>query len=308
VRELLARGCGVSAATRQAAPSALAGLDVRVVRGDPERPGRLDAWVAGHDFVVDAAAPHPLGAFAPYDPLRAERRTEKLIEAVTRHGARLAFVGSSSTLPRHEAPLDALETAWRRGVYPYFRVKRLMEDLVLRAARDGLPAVVVNPGACLGPWEHDTARSFVHMVVTERLPVVARRVVNVIDVRDVARAVYAALEKRVYAVPIGLAGHNVAIQELAQRVAEIAGVAPPALVADSRALVAASFWVDAVASLTGGSPSSQVLAAPLIADALPMTPGELQRRLGVRARPLDETLHDAVAWHLTPTQRHRPRR
>lgn len=278
-----------------------------MVLGDAEQPGRLDAWVADHDLVVDAAAPHPLGAFAPYDPARAERRMEELVRAVARHGARLAFVGSSSTLPRDDGVLTAVETAWRRAVYPYFRVKRLMEDLVLRAAWDGLPAVVVNPGACLGPWEHDTTRSFVHMVLTGRLPVVARQVVNVIDVRDVARAVYAALDKRVYGVPIGLAGHNVAIEELAYRVAEIARVPPPPLVADTRALAVAAFWMDAVASLTGRSPPNQALAAPLIADARSMSEGNMQRSLGVRARPLADTIHDAVAWHLTPAPPPHPR-
>jgi dihydroflavonol-4-reductase len=303
VRELIERGHRVTAATRQHAPAALDGLDVRVARGDADTPGQLDAWIEGHDLVVDAAAPSPLHLFisergAQRDSLaHARRRTQALIDAVARHRAQLAFVSSFTTLPRDGNALPSFESEWRRRVYPYFRVKQLMEDMVLHAAGDGLPAVVVNPSAFLGPWELGADRSsFVRMVVDRELPATMRHVINVIDVRDVAALIHAAVTAHRYGVRIPLAGHNIAVDELARRIARIAGVRPPLLSTETRATVVAAFWVENALALTGREAPDAWRAAPLIADAWPMEHSAEQRQLGVRIRPLDDTLRDAVRW------------
>jgi dihydroflavonol-4-reductase len=304
VRELIERRYRVTAATRQRAPVALDGLDVSIVRGDADAPGQLDAWIAGHDLVVDAAAPSPLNSFVSERTVQrdslahARRRTQALLDAVARHGAQLAFISSFTTLPRMGNVLASIEAEWRRDIYPYFRVKQLMEDMVLHAARDGLSAVVVNPSAFLGPCELGAQRSsFVHMVMERRLPAAMRHVINVIDVRDVAALIHAAVAARRYGARIPLAGHNIAVDELARRIASIAGVPAPLLSTDTRATVVAALWMENTLALTGGQPPDAWRAAPLIADAWPMEHGAEQRALGVRIRPLDDTLRDAVQWH-----------
>ena len=238
VRELIARGVRVTATTRQTAPEALRGLDVSIANGDADTPGQLDTWIAGHDLVIDAAAPSPLGPYVANagDPLaHARRRMQALLDAVAKHGAQLAYISSFTTLPRPRNASDVIEANVRRTVYPYFRVKQLMEDMVLHAARGGLPAVVVNPSAFMGPWEFAANRSsFVRMVMERELPIAMRHVINVIDVRDVASLIVAAVETRRYGIRIPLAGHNVAVDELARRVASMAGVGAPAIDPPSR--------------------------------------------------------------------------
>ncbi len=304
VRELIERGYRVTAATRQHAPAALDGLAVRIDRGDADTAGQLDAWIAGHDLVVDAAAPSPLHLFvsergAQRDSLaHARRRTQALLDAVTRHGTQLAFISSFTTLPRPGDALDSFESVMRRRVYPYFRVKQLMEDMVLHAARDGLPAVVVNPSAFVGPWELGAERSsFVRMVMERQLPATMHHIINVVDVRDVAALIHAAVAARRYGARIPLAGHDIAVDELARRIASIAGVRTPLLSTGARATVIAAFWVENALALSGGHAPDAWRAAPLIADAWPMEHSAEQRALGVRIRPLDDTLRDAVEWH-----------
>jgi dihydroflavonol-4-reductase len=304
VRELIEQGYRVTAATRQSASKALADLDVSVARGDADTPGQLDAWIAGHELVVDAAAPSPLNVFLANsveqsDPLaHARRRTQALLDAVARHGAQLAFISSFTTLPRSGSMISAVESEWRRRIYPYFRVKQLMEDMVLHAARSGLPAVVVNPSAFLGPWELGAERSsFVRLVLERELPAAMRHVINVIDVRDVAALIHAAVAARRYGVRIPLAGHNIAVDELARRIALIAGVNAPLLSTNARATAAAAYWLEAALALAGRAPPDAWRAAPLIAEAWPMEHSAEQRALGVRIRPLDDTLRDAVRWH-----------
>jgi len=310
VRELIAQGYRVTATTRRNAPVALAGLDVSVARGDADTPGQLDAWIDGHDLVVDAAAPSPLNLFvveetAQRDPLaHARRRTQSLLDAVARHEARLAFISSFTTLPRVGNTATAIDAEWRRRVYPYFRVKQRMEEMVLHAARGGVRAVVVNPSAFLGPWELGAGRSsFVRMVMERELPATMRHVINVIDVRDVAALIHSAVAAGSYGVRIPLAGHNIAVNELARRIASIAGVQAPLLSTDTRATVVAAYWVEAALALTARSASDAWRAAPLIADAWPMEHSAEQRALDVRIRPLDDTLRDAVQWHREHTRR-----
>ncbi len=232
------------------------------------------------------------------DPIApARRRTRALLDAAATHGAKLAFISSFTTLPRPDPGLRDLESHWRRQAYPYFAVKEVMETMVLDAASTGLPAAIVNPTACLGPWEHRGASStFVGLVVSQRLPFVMRQMINVIDVRDVARALLDAVDAERYGVPIALSGHDIALDELARRLSELAGVRAP-VPADSRLAALFAFWTESALALAGRDAPDVLRAVPLIAECRAMGPGSEQLALGVAVRPLEDTLRDAVQWH-----------
>jgi len=304
VRELLAHGYHVTAATRRKAPENLAGLDVDISPGDADVPGQIDAWTRGHDVLVDAAAPYPLHRFAPQspaerDPLRhAEARTRAVLDAARKHGARLVYIGSFTTLPRPDTSLAALETRFRRQSHPYFAVKAHMEAMVLDASRRGLPAILVNPTAFLGPWDDKPeALALVPQLLAGHVPATARRVVNVVDVRDAAATIRGALEAEVFGSPIPITGHDIPADVLAARICELAGVRSPPLRASARLAATGAFWMEAALSL-GGRPSPlPSLALLLVLDAYAMGPPIAAMRLGEGVRPLDETLRDAIAWY-----------
>ena len=305
-RELLAHGYRVTAATRQAHPAALAGLDVDVVHGDADRPDCLDAWLPGHDFVVDAAAPYPLNLFAaarPGGPApldQARRRMSTLLNSVARAGAALGHVSSYTTLPRPDAEgtIAAIEARARRRVHPYFAVKATMEAMVLEAARGGLRAAVVNPTACLGPWDRRPRElCVVPMLVTGQVPALVTQTMNVIDVRDVAAALRAALEQRRFGIPIALAGHDCRTDVLATTVCALARASAPRLRLPARLTVAGVLFAEAGWALLGRSSPLPAIGPLLVLDGYAMAPSADQRALGVLPRPLDETLRDAIAWY-----------
>jgi dihydroflavonol-4-reductase len=124
-----------------------------------------------------------------------------------------------------------------------------------------------------------------------------RHVINVIDVRDVASLIAAAVAARHYGARIPLTGHNVAVDELARRIALMAGVGAPLLSTNASSTAIAAFWMESAFAMTGSETPDAWRAAPLIADAWPMEESVEQRALGVRVRPLDDTLRDAVQWH-----------
>jgi dihydroflavonol-4-reductase len=182
-------------------------------------------------------------------------------------------------------------------LYPYFEAKVAMERAVIGAAREGLPVVVINPAACLGPWEFRAEEmSFVHLVLSRRLPMVMEQVINVIDVRDVAMAIELALAREYFGSPIPLAGHDIAMATLAIRIAALGGVAAPMGI-DSRVASAAGFWVETAFAALGSPAPDLVGSIPLIADGFPMRPSPEQLAIGLSIRPLDDTLRDAVAFH-----------
>jgi len=242
--------------------------------------------IANGELVVDAAGPAPLGLVADEEATYARMR--ELIDGVERRGATLVFVSSFTTLVQSEH----FGARWRRAVYPYFRVKETMERMVLDAGR----SVVLNPSACLGPDNPTSEKSFVHLVLEQRLPAVIDRTINVIDVRDVAIAARLAA-RRETAGRIPLAGHNVNVHELARRIARLGGVAPPAFAVNAALAQAAAFWSETAFALMGRVPPSAIRATPLVADGVPMNISDEQRALGAFPRPLDATLRDAVRSH-----------
>ncbi len=306
VRELLAQGWRVSAATRQARPAALDALGVEVLHGDLDRPGLIEAWVPGHEWVIDAASPYPLNLFgigagsasARLDEAR--RRMARLLGSVAREGATLGHVSSFTTLrrPVGEGVLAGIEAQWRRRLHPYFALKSGLESMVLDAARSGLRAVVVNPAACLGPWDRrPVAQCGIPLLLTGQLPVMTARMANVIDVRDVAASLAAAMAQQRFRRPIPLAGHDCRTDRLAARVCALGGASAPQLRVPARLVGAGALWAEAGWALLGRPSPLPAIAPLLMLDGHAMPRSAEQLALGVEPRPLDATLRAAIDWY-----------
>ena len=301
-RELLARGYEVTASGRRAQPPAnLSGLAVRYVAGDAEAPGAIEKLVEGHEIVVDAAAPYPslmAGASAADPVAAARRRTQSIVEAVRRQRARLAYVSSFTTLPERSTGLERVQREWIRQSHPYFAVKQEIETAIMAEARVGLRAVIVNPTLCVGPWDLKAREyCFVPRVLSGEAPVTVAHVVNVIDVREVAAGLVAALEAERYGEPIPLTGHNQSVESLYRWLCEIGGVAAPRLVAPMTLTAITSYWSEVALGAVGVRPPLPAIA-PLLTmlhDSFDIS--RAQAELGIVPRALSATLREAVEWY-----------
>ena len=304
VRRALACGREVTAVTRRQNPEALRGLAVKLVKWDGDVRDLADL-VACHDVLVDAAAPYRLVPVLPGSAeweaqiASAVRRTEKVLEATRKHNVAMVHVSSCTTVSRPMSSQQQAAAVWRRSVSPYFEAKAAMERTVIAAARRGLRAVVVNPGAFLGPWEYRSVEaSFVRSVLDQRFPMVLDQVMCVIDVRDVAEAVDRALKCEFYGRPIPLSGHNISLQQLVALTAQLAGMrqARPLLL-PSEPVLAGVYWMQRGMMAWGMKPPEPLGFIPLIADVIAMPRSPEQRELGVTIRPLETTLREAIAFH-----------
>lgn len=300
VRALVGRGIEVTATSRKSdRPLNLAGLPVHFAPGDSAVPGQFDAWIAGHDVVVDAAAPYPLSVRRnPVFVSDAVRRTRELLEAVSRHNARLVSIGSFATTPFARKGLDALPHELMRLAHPYFAVKEAIEAEAIEAARHGARIVLLNPTMCIGPW--DLRRRELCMIprlLRGEVPAVTNQNLNLIDVRDVADSAIAALEAERYGEPIVLTGHNISVDMLFAWICEIGGARPPRTYVPASIAIAGSYWAELALGLLGQeTPLPSVFLMLASAFDCP-APYRQQLKLGVRPRPLYESILDAVGWY-----------
>lgn len=285
-------------------PPILSGLPLRYASGDAETAGQFDKWIAGHDLVVDAAAPYPIDVFSPVrgtgnDPIaNAERRTRLLLDAVSKHGARLAYVSSFVTLVRPRTSAQHFQHQMIRLAHPYFQVKELIESQILDAGRHGVPVVIANPTYCLGPWDlHDRQLCTIPLLLRGEIPSSISQMLNVIDVRDVAAAILAALDLQRYGESIQMGAYNISTDELYSLICKIGGVPGPRLSTATAFAVAGAYWMELMLGMIGEKtrlPAGGMMMASLF-DYL--VPGIELQQLSITPRPISETIVDAIQWY-----------
>ena len=301
VRELLRRRYKVTATGRSKYPGPnLAGLPITYSPGDLYVPGQIEAWVSGHDIVVDAAAPYPVQlAITRRDDFLADafERTQRLLSAVRHEGARLAYVSSFTTLKRWQGRVDEWPAELMSKLHPYFAVKQLIEAEVLEAAARGLEVVIVNPTMCLGPWDlHARELCLIPGLLTREIPVSMQQMLNVVDVRDVAKGLVRMLELGKYGRPTLLSGHNISAPTLYSWICEIGGVEPPSISLPALPGAVGAYLGELLLSV-GGLEMPIALAAMLVTSHEWQPPCKALMELRIVPRPLYATLLASIEWY-----------
>jgi nucleoside-diphosphate-sugar epimerase len=183
-------------------------------------------------------------------------------------------------------------------LHPYFAIKRITEDTILDAKGLGLRTVIVNPTMCLGPWDMRGRRwTLIPPLLCGEAPGSVAHNLNIIDVRDVAAGLVAALESRRFGAPLLFSGHNISVQALFRWICEMGGVPAPPLSAPASLAAFGSYWVERLYAMAGLQSPFSSLAPLLIYQHEWMPPCTALRSLGVTVRPLSQTLLDSIEWY-----------
>jgi len=186
----------VVALSRTGQPSAyLEGLPVEWVPGDlADETCPLEAMMQGCQWVFHVAALYstdPAQAGAMYE-VNVEA-TKRLMAAASHVGAeRVVHTSTVGTLGRREDGLPPNEDVpfnlWETASH-YAKSKYLGEVAALEWAEKGLPVVVVNPCAPVGPGDHKPTSTGQRIVdfLHGRMPSYVDGGINFVSVRDVAR-------------------------------------------------------------------------------------------------------------------------
>ena len=323
VRALLAEGHAVRAAYRtDRYLDVLDGLAVERLRLDLEVPGQLREAASGCDWVFHAAgtyprAPEPPGAAVERSIATLRRVFEELGRA---NCSRIVFTSSAAAIrrPPNRLATEADAEPWsphlpssRRdesispsakrqvGGRPlYALVKTAMEHEALRAFRNGLPIVIVNPSVCIGEYDaHRFSGQAVLVFAKRRMPFYIDHTMNVVYTGDVGIAQVRAAERGRFGERYLLAGRNIALKDFAAIVARAAGTRPPRwrlpypIALSAAAASEFAGWVTRTPPLL---PRSAVHSTSRQGPGL--DPSKARNELGLPQTPIEDAVARAVAW------------
>jgi dihydroflavonol-4-reductase len=312
VRALLARGDQVRGLVRPTSNLlTLKGLDVERVEGDLNDPESLVRACDGVRVVYQTASYYPPQTIpVATATARALTETRNLLGAVRRASVnRLVFTSTLTTIgfpPRGARHPDGSERLANEHCpfvplfpnNPYLMSKAAMENAVLDATRDGLPAVVVNPTAFFGPSDSKpTSGTQILMIAKRLMPAYVQAPVNVIDVRDVAVGLIRAAERGRIGERYILGNWNTTQKELNALIARVAGVMAP--------LVPVPFPVARYGSKLGDWVFRTVLRKPapvpgffveMLRHMQHYDCSKAIRELDYPRNPIERAIHDALTW------------
>ncbi len=138
---------------------------------------------------------------------------------------------------------------------------------MLDASRRGLPVVIANPTYCLGPWDlRDRQLCTIPLLLRGEIPSSITQTLNVIDVRDVAAAIGAALDTERYGEPIQMSGHDISTEELYSSICELGGVPRPRISTATTFALAGAYSMELMLGMIGEKtrlPSGGMMMATL---------------------------------------------
>lgn len=315
VRALIADGWRVRALVRSPdkARQQFAGLDpdldLDIVRGDMlDVPGFAPA-LAGVDTVFHTAAyfRDSYKGGRHWKALYAANveGTRDLIDHAWRAGVR-RFVHTSSIAVLHGARSEVIdETMLRdeRDADDYYRSK-ILSDRVVLGFLDRHPdfwATLVLPGWMHGPGDigPTSAGQTVIDVALGRLPGVPPGSFSVVDARDVARAMILANDRGRRGERYLAAGRHMTMADLLPLIAHATGVPAPSRRIPLWLMRLLAAGHEVYARLTGRPVLLSWAMVRTIAtedERSRYDPAKGERELGLRFRPVAETLHDEVDW------------
>lgn len=305
VRTLLDAGTGpVRALVRPTSDlTALAGLDVEIIRTPLSDVASLESALAGADTVFHVAGIVSItrGGLERLREANVES-TRHVLTACRRAGVRrLAYCSSihAFVVPppgsciSEESPVDPT-----RSQGSYDRTKAEATLLVREAAAQGMDTVTVHPTGVVGPYDFRPSPMGELLLQCSRgkLPAYVDGAYNFVDVRDVAAGLAAAATKGTPGAGYILAGNNVTVRDLMQTIAAVTGTPAPHIRLPISLLKAISPLIPVYYWTTRQKPLFTTYSLDVITSGCDMTSAKAEHELGYAARPFRETVEDAVRW------------
>ncbi|HUA67433.1 MAG TPA: hopanoid-associated sugar epimerase [Candidatus Saccharimonadales bacterium] len=310
VRELTARGHHVKVLLHAGNHArTLAGLALEPVTGDISDPELLKREIAGCDWCFHTAASYHL-LLRDYRPMHATNvaGTRNVIEAAGVAGCKriiytstVGCIGLPKSTHNGVMPSDEFATVPESELTNHYKHSKWQaEELAAKLARQGLPVIIVNPSAPVGPYDAKptpTGRIIVDFL-NRKLPAYLDTGLNWIHVRDVAIGHILAAENGHIGERyiLGHAQGNWTMYETLVVLSEITGIPSPKLKIPHWLALMAAYLNEGIASVTGREPRVPLAGVRMAKDKMWYSPAKAIRELGLPQTPPKQAFADAAAW------------
>lgn len=304
VRAFVSAGYPVRVLARKSSPrDNLTGLDVDCFEGDARNADDVARAMIGIRYVVHTAADYRLWARDPCEILRNNMLSTKVIVEAALHARieRMVYTSSVATLaPRAdgESADETMRLTEHAAIGAYKKSKVMAEQVVERGVTEGLPAVIVNPTAPVGP--RDIRPTPTGRIIIEagmgRMPAYVDTGLNLVHVDDVAAGHLAALARGKIGERYILGGQNVTLAEMLRQIARLVHKRGPVLRLSRKLLFPLAAGAEMIARMTGREPFLTLDGLRMAKYRMFFSSAKAERDLGFRARPYTEGLRDAIEW------------
>jgi dihydroflavonol-4-reductase len=182
---------------------------------------------------------------------------------------------------------------------PYCRSKFRAERFAFHLARSGAPVVVVNPTLPVGPG--DRGRSPPTQMMLDccrgKRSAYLDAELNMIDARDIAAGMVAALERGRTGVRYLLGSENWSIHRVFSHVAKLVGAAEPRWRVPYPLALTAAYVSEFIAdTITGRIPAATVTGVKLTRRRMHFDASRSLAELGISPRPVANSIAETIAW------------
>ncbi|HET7755025.1 MAG TPA: hopanoid-associated sugar epimerase [Anaeromyxobacteraceae bacterium] len=305
VRVLLTHGVEVRALVRSGSDRTnLDGLGIEIVEGDLRDADAVRRAVRDCDRVFHVAADYRLWARDPRELYETNvKGTANVMDACRAEGVErvvhTSTVGTIGLASLPDACDESTPIAPGQITSHYKRSKLEAERTALEHARRGLPVVIVNPAAPVGPWDVKPTPTGQILVdfARGRMPAYVDTGLNIVHVRDVAEGHWLAAERGRVGERYILGCRNLTLAEILRELSALLGRPAPRV----RLPYACAWAAGAVSTALADWVTHRPPAVPL--DAVRMSrrrmffdAGKAVRELGLPQTPVRAAFEDALAW------------
>ena len=310
VHELNVRGHEVRALLRPGADvRGLKGAQYEPVTGDVSYRAAIVSGMRGCDWCFHVAASYHLWLrhYAPMYTANVEG-TQNVIQAAAEAGcSRIVYTSTVGCigLPREVngqvTPTDENTPVSEAQMSNHYKISKWRAEVVARElAAKGLPIVIVNPSAPVGP--RDVKPTPTGQVIVDFLnramPAYLDTGLNWVHVSDVAVGHILAAERgRVgERYILGHADGNWTMKEAFKVLAEITGLAAPRFRVPHAVALGAAHVDEFIARFTGKPPKAPLAGVRMAKYKMFFNPAKAIRELGIPQTPPEKALRHAVEW------------
>jgi dihydroflavonol-4-reductase len=303
-RQLVARHEEVRVLLRASSSNrAISDLSLEYVAGDLRDVGSLERAVAGVRRVFHVAADYRLWAKNPQDIYDSNvGGTRNLLAAAKKAGIeQLIYTSTVATIAvdRPQLPNEFTDSKLEEMVGHYKRSKWMAEQEVLKAAKEGLPAIVAMPTTPVGPWDWKPTPTgkIILDFINGKIPGYVETGLNFVGVEECAAGHLLVSEKGKIGERYLLGAENLTLKQLLDTLSKITGLAAPSMKIPHGVALGVAYVESAFSRLIGKEPQIPVEGVKIAQHMMFVDCSRAKKELGFAPGPVVAALERAVRWY-----------